>query len=96
MDVTLPGTTEPVYLYTYDVPSIKSRGGQLADDINIMDLQISNEDFFTQMAPPSTSLELRLVHKVRVCVCVCVFVCVCVNHDFVVNSSVLWIFSWGV
>ena len=66
LDVTLPGTTEPVYLYTYDVPSIKSRGGQLADDINIMDLQISNEDFFTQMAPPSTTLEFRLVHKVCV------------------------------
>jgi hypothetical protein len=75
---TLSGTTQPEYLYTYDVPSIHSRGGQLADDINIMDLRISNEDFFTQVAPPSTSVEFRLLHKVCVCVGVCVCGCVCV------------------
>ena len=83
--LTYAGTTQPIYLYTYDVPSIQSRGGQLADDINIMDLRISNEDFFTQIAPPATSLELRLVHEVCACACVCV----CVTHDFVVNSSEL-------
>ena len=43
-----------------------------ADDINVMDLQISNEEFFAQIAPPSTSLEFRRAHKVCVCVCVCV------------------------
>ena len=73
--LTYAGTTQPIYLYTYDVPSIQSRGGQLADDINIMDLRISNEDFFTQIAPPATSLELRLVHEVCACACVCVCVC---------------------
>ena len=51
------------------------RTRQLADDINIMDLRISNEDFFTQIAPPATSLELRLVHEVCACACVCVCVC---------------------
>jgi hypothetical protein len=28
--LTSAGTTQPVYLYTYDVPSIQSRGGLLA------------------------------------------------------------------
>jgi hypothetical protein len=57
--------TKPVYLYTYDVPNTISRGGQLADDTDITDLNISNESFFAQMAPPSTSVEFRQLHKVN-------------------------------
>jgi len=60
--VTVKGSTQPMTLFTYDVPDIHSRGGTLPDETNVADMSISNEDFFSSVVPPSTSSHLRKVH----------------------------------
>jgi len=38
-------------------------GGQLPDDTDISNLEISSEDFFATIVPPSTTVAFRALHK---------------------------------
>jgi class 3 adenylate cyclase len=64
--VTVKGSQQPVSLYTYDVPDIKSRGGILPDDVRLADPSLSIKDFFRAVVPPATTFEFRRLHKAGV------------------------------
>ena len=61
--VTVKGSNEPVSLYTYDAPTVQSRGGSLSDSIDVSDQDVSNTDFFHRVAPPATSTSFRHLHQ---------------------------------
>mmetsp|Transcript_10302 Transcript_10302/g.16085 ORF Transcript_10302/g.16085 Transcript_10302/m.16085 type:complete len:327 (-) Transcript_10302:137-1117(-) len=61
--VTVKGSIKPMELYTYDVPTPKSRGGgtEINDDLDVTEQQLkelSNEEFFEKV-PPSVDLSFR-------------------------------------
>eukprot|EP00960_Hanusia_phi_P071877 767656-Hanusia_phi.AAC.6 len=55
--VTVKGSTSPIDLYTFDEPSMRSRGGTVPDDIDFSSLQSSRA--FFEVAAPSTDSEFR-------------------------------------
>jgi class 3 adenylate cyclase len=57
--VTVKGSNAPMYLYTYDVPSLQRFGGQIADEINLGVEQLSLYDYFKRVRP-YTSEKFRL------------------------------------
>ena len=64
--VTVKGSQQPVSLYTYDVPDIKSPGGILPDGIRLADPSLSTEAFFRAVVPPATTFEFRRLHNAGV------------------------------
>ncbi|EKX34735.1 hypothetical protein GUITHDRAFT_90376 [Guillardia theta CCMP2712] len=55
--VTVKGSSSPIDLYTFDEPSMQSRGGTVPDDIDFSSLQSSRA--FFEVAAPSTDAEFR-------------------------------------
>lgn len=57
--VTVKGSNAPMYLYTFDVPSLKQFGGTLADDVELGLKRVPLYDYWKKVRP-YTSEKFRL------------------------------------